>query len=120
MDDEHDDLFFIVSSILRQMSKNDRDKTFEQAVNTRLENEMEHFPGSFTVDLYEMVLDPKTPAQKSMSEIFRYVFKHHEQLVPGDLAAVENWGFAIRDGKICPVILDAGFSREVSKTYYGF
>jgi hypothetical protein len=35
-----------------------------------------------------------------------------------DLEAFENWGLAIRDGAIVPVIIDAGYDTEVMKDYY--
>lgn len=38
--------------------------------------------------------------------------------MPGDVIRDENWGFAVRNGKIAPVILDAGFSKEVAKQFY--
>lgn len=35
-----------------------------------------------------------------------------------DLYQTPNWGFAIRNKQIVPVILDAGFSNKVKKDYY--
>ena len=41
-----------------------------------------------------------------------------EALLTDDLEAFENWGLAIRDGTIVPVIIDAGYDSEVMKDYY--
>lgn len=38
--------------------------------------------------------------------------------MPADLASPENWGCAIRDGEIEPVIIDAGFSKGVADRHY--
>lgn len=38
--------------------------------------------------------------------------------MPDDLASPENWGCAIRDGEIEPVIIDTGFSKDVADKYY--
>ena len=42
-----------------------------------------------------------------------------DELLPGDVINSQNWGYAIRDGQIKPVIVDAGFSRGVQDKYYG-
>jgi len=41
-----------------------------------------------------------------------------EELLPGDVTNEDNWGFAIRDGKIAPVMLDVGFSRSIADAFY--
>ena len=41
-----------------------------------------------------------------------------DELMPGDVAIHDNWGFAIRDGDIAPVMLDAGFSKSVANAHY--
>jgi len=41
-----------------------------------------------------------------------------DELLPGDVCTWENWGFAIRGREIAPVMLDAGFSADVSRKYY--
>ena len=43
-----------------------------------------------------------------------------DELLPGDVITEDNWGFAIRDGKIAPVMLDVGFSKSVASRYYSF
>ena len=39
-------------------------------------------------------------------------------LMPADLASPENWGCAIRDGEIEPVVIDTGFSKDVADRHY--
>lgn len=29
-----------------------------------------------------------------------------------------NWGLAARDGKLVPIVIDSGFSREVESDFY--
>ena len=41
-----------------------------------------------------------------------------DELLPSDLTTYENWGFAIRYDAVTPVIIDAGFSRNVANFYY--
>lgn len=61
-----------------------------------------------------------SPGQKSFyALVLFWKARGTDELLPGDVAAEDNWGFAIRDGQIAPVMLDVGFSREVAKTYYG-
>ena len=40
------------------------------------------------------------------------------QLLIGDLKAIGNWGLAARDGQLCLVILDFGFSKSVAQLHY--
>lgn len=53
-----------------------------------------------------------------MRQIAEFVFEDFGKLLPDDLAQAQNWGFAIREGEICPVVLDAGFSSEVKSSFY--
>lgn len=32
--------------------------------------------------------------------------------------SIDNWGYAIRDGKSSPIVIDAGFSAAVSRKFY--
>jgi hypothetical protein len=41
-----------------------------------------------------------------------------QKLLPFDLADHRNWGYAIRNDKIRPVVIDSGFSGEVAEKYY--
>ncbi len=60
-----------------------------------------------------------SPGEQSLAELFRFWRKNgvHE-LLPGDVQMYRNWGFAIRNGQIAPVMLDAGFSKSVGMRYY--
>ena len=40
------------------------------------------------------------------------------QLLTGDLKTISNWGLAARDGQLCLVILDSGFSKSVASSRY--
>lgn len=44
--------------------------------------------------------------------------KSDDAMVLTDLENAENWGYAIRGGKLVPVIIDAGYSAEVMHHYY--
>lgn len=41
-----------------------------------------------------------------------------QKLLPMDLSMDSNWGYAIRNDEIRPVVIDAGFSGEVAEKYY--
>lgn len=41
-----------------------------------------------------------------------------DALLPGDLTNVDNWGLVARDGEVCLVILDSGFSKEIATALY--
>ena len=58
--------------------------------------------------------EPDSPASISLRSLFKFYEDHDWNpacLSSGDLCAPENWGLAVRQGKICPVILDPGLSR---------
>lgn len=71
--------------------------------------------------LCEVVDLPKTPVHKMLSDLLKFYIDNgrcDEALLIDDLEAFENWGLAIRDGTIVPVIIDAGYDSEVMKDYY--
>ena len=41
-----------------------------------------------------------------------------DELLPGDVCAFQNWGYAIRKNELTPVMLDAGFSKKVADKFY--
>ena len=56
-----------------------------------------------------------------MHDLIRFYFDHgksDDAMVLTDLENAENWGYAIRSGKVVPVIIDAGYSAEVMHHYY--
>lgn len=60
-----------------------------------------------------------TPGKKSFLQIADFWKKHGiEELLPGDVDSCRNWGYAIRDGELTPVMLDVGFSQKVADTFY--
>ena len=60
-----------------------------------------------------------SPGQKSFMQLVKFWKKNGTSaLLPGDVQNDKNWGFAVRDGRIAPVLLDAGFSQDVAKKYY--
>lgn len=57
--------------------------------------------------------------QKSFLQLVKFWKKNGvDQLLPGDVKMAENWGFAIRDGKVTPVMLDVGFATDIARKYY--
>lgn len=60
-----------------------------------------------------------SPGQKSFHQLVAFWKKNGtEELLPGDVINDENWGFAIRDGQIAPVMIDVGFSKNVADRFY--
>lgn len=60
-----------------------------------------------------------TPGQKSFYQLILFWKKNGtSELLPGDVINDENWGFAIRDGQVAPVMLDVGFSQKVADKFY--
>lgn len=60
-----------------------------------------------------------SPGQKSFMELAEFWSKNGaDQLLPGDVTKENNWGLAVRDGQIAPVLLDIGFSRDVARRFY--
>lgn len=45
-------------------------------------------------------------------------YMSNEQIPPGDLLRLANWGMTMRDGQATMVILDSGFNEQVWKDYY--
>ena len=64
---------------------------------------------------------PTDPLEKVISDLIKFYTKNGKSdkaLVIADLNEETNWGYAIRDGFIVPVIIDAGYSSEVMHYYY--
>lgn len=63
-----------------------------------------------------LVKKHKTAQAAVIADLFKFYEDNAwdtDELLPGDLTNINNWGLAIRDGELCLVILDAGFSEEV-------
>lgn len=59
------------------------------------------------------------PGQHAIAMIFDFWHRNGlDALMPGDVSMPENWGFAIRNGDVAPVMLDAGFSKSIARQYY--
>lgn len=72
-------------------------------------------------NLQSLSTSKMTPGQKSFMQLVKFWKKNGtDELLPGDVITEDNWGFAIRDGKIAPVMLDVGFSKSVASRYYSF
>ena len=64
---------------------------------------------------------PTDPLEKVISDLIKFYTKNGKSdkaLVIADLNEETNWGYAIRDGFIVPVIIDVGYSSEVMNYYY--
>lgn len=60
-----------------------------------------------------------TPGKKSFLQIANFWKKQGiKELLPGDVGSYHNWGYAIRDGELTPVMLDMGFSQKVADIFY--
>lgn len=61
----------------------------------------------------------KTLAQRTLQGIVKFWQDHGtDELLPGDVCIGENWGYAIRKGRIWPVMVDVGFSDSVADKHY--
>ena len=63
----------------------------------------------------------KTPQMAVLADLIEFYKKNDwnaEALLIGDLSNAGNWGLIARDGQLCLVILDAGFSKTVAKQFY--
>lgn len=61
------------------------------------------------------------PQMAIVSDLLHFYEKNSwntDVLLPGDLTNVDNWGLVARDGQLCLVILDSGFSMEIATTLY--
>lgn len=68
---------------------------------------------------YKAKYSAMTPGQKSFYQLVAFWKKNGtSELMPGDVVNDENWGFAIRDGQIAPVMIDVGFSKNVADRFY--
>jgi hypothetical protein len=73
----------------------------------------------FLSDMVSKEFSKMSPGEQSLAELFRFWQKNGvRELLPGDVQMYRNWGFAIRNGQIAPVMLDAGFSKSISMRYY--
>ena len=73
-----------------------------------------------TIEWLRSIVDhTKTLGQATFKQLLKYWQKNGiDELLPGDVSRYENWGYAVRDDKVWPVIIDAGFSAEVSDKFY--
>ena len=64
-------------------------------------------------------LDKNAPGRKIFLALIKFWQENGvEQLMPQDLMSIDNWGYAIRDGKSSPIVIDSGFSVAVVKEWY--
>lgn len=58
------------------------------------------------------------PQYRVLADLVQFYADHggkDNDLLVDDLSVIENWGIANRDGMLCMVILDAGFSLQISR-----
>lgn len=71
------------------------------------------------LELIDNIKKNKAPQWEILRELVRfYQDNGTKSLLHGDLEDPDNWGYAIRYGKIVPIIIDAGFSEKVYQDYY--
>ena len=69
-------------------------------------------------DLAEMVLRPQNAAQKFLRMTAEWAAENPQRLLAADMSNPDNWGLAVRNGEVVPIVLDAGFSEPVKKAFY--
>ena len=73
------------------------------------------------IKLLKHVKQKRSPQMAVIADLIEFYKKNGwntDALLPGDLSNVSNWGLAARDGQLCLVVLDAGFSKTVAKQFY--
>ena len=78
-----------------------------------------------TQDMIKLLKSVKQQKSKPQMAVISDLLHFYEKndwntdvLLPGDLTNVDNWGLVARDGQVCLVILDSGFSTEIATTLY--
>ena len=69
-------------------------------------------------ELSMMIVDPANKAQQMLQKLAMYTIDNYKDFDIADVGSIKNWGFASRDGKIVPIVLDAGFSPSVRDMWY--
>ena len=65
------------------------------------------------------LIEKKTEAFKALDSLTRFWRKNGlDTMLPGDLESLGNWGVTVRENELVPVIIDAGFSKDIAFEYY--
>lgn len=71
------------------------------------------------IAMAEEIIKNKAPQWQFARELAQFYFDNGiNALIASDLIDLDNWGLAVRKGKVVPVIIDAGFSEKVFDKYY--
>ena len=84
-----------------------------------LKNEMKN--AQALIKLLHGIKQLKAPQATVIADLLQFYENNAwdaSQLLTGDLKAISNWGLAARDGQLCLVILDSGFSKSVASSHY--
>ena len=84
-----------------------------------LKNEMKN--AQALIKLLNGIKQLKAPQATVIADLLKFYENNAwdaSQLLTGDLKAISNWGLAARDGQLCLVILDFGFSKSVASSHY--
>ena len=84
-----------------------------------LKNEIENTQA--LIKLLNGIKKLKAPQATVIADLLKFYENNAwdaSQLLTGDLKAISNWGLAARDGQLCLVILDSGFSKSVASSHY--
>ena len=84
-----------------------------------LKNEIENTQA--LIKLLNGIKKLKAPQATVIADLLKFYENNAwdaSQLLTGDLKAISNWGLAARDGQLCLVILDSGFSKSVARSNY--
>jgi hypothetical protein len=88
--------------------------------NARLVSEHAYNAYGALVGLCRVVSTPKSPMERVVSDLVKFYQNNgsnDDRMLISDLQDPDNWGLAVRDGQVVPVIVDAGFSAEVARFY---
>lgn len=97
----------------------DLNMMFKKNTAANLKNEIKNTQA--LIKLLNGIKQLKAPQATVIADLLKFYENNAwdaSQLLTGDLRAINNWGLAARDGQLCLVILDSGFSKSVARLHY--
>lgn len=89
------------------LAMNDNDKEYADELKKR-------------IGFVQKLKSRKTMAFKIIGELFDFysVEGNADEMLVSDLINVDNWGLAVRNRRLCLIVIDAGFSSRISQEFY--
>lgn len=96
-------------------------KFCQNACQKAKDEDIEFLASSYerAIAMAEEIIKNKAPQWQIARDLARFYFDNGiDALIASDLIDLDNWGLAVRNGKVVPVIVDSGFSEKVYSKYY--